>query len=1050
MSKYDDLVRKLKEIFQIDRPELDFGVYRILNARAAEVSDYLENGLKSKVVQSLAESGAGNLEALQKELTEKIAQYRADGMDPEAVPKVKELKQKIADLGSGSAEHENAVFTHLLTFFSRYYEKGDFISQRRFKGDTYAIPYGGEEVVLHWANKEQYYTKSGENFSNYGFKLDDGRSVKFKLVAADTAKDNRRDNDKERLFVLIEPHVRTYLDESGEECQVSLVPVEEVDGELVIRFDYKAMPKGAKQEALVSKAVEEILGESLVKERWLGLGQREPTEKNPQRTLLEKCLTAYTTKNTADYFIHKDLGRFLRREFDFYIKNEVMNLDDVQAAEKFSDIERSLRMVQTLRTIAFDLIAFFAQLEDFQKKLWLKKKFVVNTSYCITLDRISEQHYPLIAENKKQWEQWKNFGMLDDSTGGLLGQEAVGSVDFLKSHQFLMIDTALFPNSFKYLVLADVGELDNWLNGLMIHGDNFQALNLLQARYQATVNAIYIDPPYNTDATVIEYKNGYRESSWLSLIDSRLSLGKSLLRDDGVHVLTIDDYEHAPVRQLLDATFGADNYLATAAIRNNPSGRSTVKGFSVNHEFALFHSVNANSANVGRLPHNEEQKSRYDLSDEIGAYEWENFRKSSAGSDRASRPKQFFPLYVSKKTLAIRLPRLSWIEQKSSYEVLDECVGEEVAVWPVDVDGNEKVWRWGLDRTSNELHTLSVKSVKDGIRFEVYGRKYLNDAGLLPRTWWDKSSYSARDNGTRLLRDMFSASVPFDFPKALSAVVDSVKIGCPDKHGFVLDYFGGSGTTGHAVVSLNRQEKAGRKFILIEQGEYFDSVTKARVQKVVYSDEWKDGRPTAVHTGISHAFKVIKLESYEDTLNNLSLTRTEAQQSLLNGLPKEAKQGYLLRYMLDVESRGSLLSVEHFKSPFSCKLNVTVDSAGAYEQRDIDLVETFNYLIGLSVKHIDFKLDIGFATVTGVLHTGEKVLVVWRDVERVDYEKLNRLCEKLAINPSDSEFDVVYINGDHNIPTVFSSTAAEGGVTKTLKIRQIEPEFMSRMFNMDA
>jgi len=140
MSKYDDLVRKLKEIFQIDRPELDFGVYRILNARAAEVNDYLGNGLKTKVVKSLAESGASNLDALQKELFEKAAQYRADGMDPDTVPKVKELKQKIADLGSGSAEHENAVFTHLLTFFSRYYDKGDFISQRRFKGDTYAIP----------------------------------------------------------------------------------------------------------------------------------------------------------------------------------------------------------------------------------------------------------------------------------------------------------------------------------------------------------------------------------------------------------------------------------------------------------------------------------------------------------------------------------------------------------------------------------------------------------------------------------------------------------------------------------------------------------------------------------------------------------------------------------------------------------------------------------------------------------------------------------------------------------------------------------------------
>ena len=203
MSKHDDLVKKLKEIFQIDRPELDFGVYRILNARVVEINDYLENRLKAKVVQSLAASGATTKEGVQKELKEKEAQYLADGIDPETVPKVRELRLKLADYGAGTSEHENAVFTHLLTFFSRYYDNGDFISQRRYKGDTYAIPYAGEEVVLHWANKDQYYTKSGENFSNYAFKLDDGRSVRFRLVTADTAKDNRKDNDKERRFVRV-------------------------------------------------------------------------------------------------------------------------------------------------------------------------------------------------------------------------------------------------------------------------------------------------------------------------------------------------------------------------------------------------------------------------------------------------------------------------------------------------------------------------------------------------------------------------------------------------------------------------------------------------------------------------------------------------------------------------------------------------------------------------------------------------------------------------------------------------------------------------------
>jgi adenine-specific DNA-methyltransferase len=259
MSKYDDLVKKLKEIFQIDKPELDFGIYRILNARVGEINDYLDNRLKAKVGASLAASGAANVESLQKDLKEKEAQYRSDGIDPDTVPKIIDLRQKIADYGVGTSEHENAVFTHLLTFFSRYYDKGDFISQRRYKGDTYAIPYAGEEVMLHWANKDQYYTKSGENFSNYAFKLDDGRTVRFRLVTADTAKDNRKDNDKERRFVLIDPHTRILIDDEGDEYEEELLPVEEINGELVLRFEYKAMPKGTKQDALVLEAVNTLL-----------------------------------------------------------------------------------------------------------------------------------------------------------------------------------------------------------------------------------------------------------------------------------------------------------------------------------------------------------------------------------------------------------------------------------------------------------------------------------------------------------------------------------------------------------------------------------------------------------------------------------------------------------------------------------------------------------------------------------------------------------------------------------------------------------------------
>jgi adenine-specific DNA-methyltransferase len=205
--KFQELVAKLREIFQIDRPELDFGIYRILNARAGEINDYLQNRLAEKVRQHSPQGSAASAEQLQASCKRREAAVPSlDGIRPRYRAQGAGTTRQAGAVPAGSSEHENAVFSHLLAFFSRYYEQGDFISQRRYKGDTYAIPYAGEEVMLHWANKDQYYTKSGENFSNYSFKLEDGRTVHFRLAAADTAKDNRKDNDKERRFaLLIEP-----------------------------------------------------------------------------------------------------------------------------------------------------------------------------------------------------------------------------------------------------------------------------------------------------------------------------------------------------------------------------------------------------------------------------------------------------------------------------------------------------------------------------------------------------------------------------------------------------------------------------------------------------------------------------------------------------------------------------------------------------------------------------------------------------------------------------------------------------------------------------
>lgn len=1025
-AKLQELVNRLREIFQIDRPELDFGIYKVLNARATEISYYLEHRLAAKAKAVLSKSANTQYELLARELKDKEAQYQADGIEPDTVPKIQELRRQLAQENTETLENENAVFSHLLTFFSRYYDQGDFISKRRYKGDTYAIPYAGEEVILHWANKDQYYTKSGENFTNYSFKLKDGRAVNFRLIAADVAKDNRKDNDKERRFVIATQRTVIRIDDNGDEYEEKLLPIEEVKGTnedvLLIRFEYSAQPKGMKQETLITKAVETILDHPNVKSRWLDLTNRAPTEKNPQRTLLEKHLFNYTTKNTADYFIHKDLGAFLRRELDFYIKNEVMNLDDVQNASSFSDIEKNLRMIQCFRSIALELIDFLAQIENFQKKLWLKKKFVVSSHYCITVDRIPEEMYPEIIDNEAQWSQWNKLGVWN--------KNAPGTIDDLKSSLYRMVDTSLFSDTFKAKVLRASQNLDKNIDGILIHSDNFQALNLMQERYKEKVKYIYIDPPYNTNSTPILYKNEYKHSSWASLMQDRLQKGMKLLKFDGVKTVAIDDSEMVNLSTILEEV-APEHTLSRITVVHNPKG-SITRNFNRIHEYALFLTRDGLSGSIARTL--EENSSPRKM------------RRWGENSRRIDRRLSFYPIYLQNgKIVDIGVVPEDDFHPSGKNVIMSDG---RIEVWPIDQDGVERRWNFGLDSIRDNLDRIAAINTKG--EWDLF----VTHEQTVPKTVWSGGEFDAGKYGNSLLINMLGEK-RFDFPKSINLVKKCVSLATQgDSDAIILDYFGGSGTTAHAVIDLKRQaisagQKSNTSFILVEQGEYFDKVTKPRVIKAVYSQDWSEGKPVSSETGISQCFKIIKLESYEDTLNNLQLSRSTTQDDLFEKLPQQAKDDYLLHYMLEVESRDSLLSVKDFQKPFDYMLNIAIDSAGAFAKQKIDLIETFNYLIGLEVNQIDAHIEKGYATVTGILPNGESCLVLWRDCDKLDYEGVNKLCDLLAINPINNKYDVVYINGDHNIPNVFTQTMEEGGNTRTLKLRQIESEFLSRMFFME-
>ena len=1038
-TQFSALVSKLKEIFQINRPDLDFGVYRILNARSDEIAEFLDKRLKTKVEQylgeaksSLDENAIKELEAeLKAEFGKRAFNEQGELIDAEAIESA--LGQKYIALTQADAHQmtdQSQVYSHLLTFFSRYYDEGDFISQRRYKGDTYAIPYSGEEVMLHWANKDQYYTKSGEMFSNYRFKLNDERSVLFRLVSADTARENRKDNDKDRRFIIVtEPKTFTRIDEDGEEFEETIVPFSIQNNELTILFEYATLPKGSKQETLNIESYNKIVSAEVLTTDWLNdLAQPAPTEKEPKRTVLHKHLSTYTQKNTADYFIHKDLGKFLRHELDFYIKNEVMHLDDVVSTDQFIQIERQLSIIKCLRQIGLEIISFLASLEDFQKKLWLKKKFVVSAEYCITLDRVDESLYPEIAENTAQWQQWEDLGFKGTDAGW-------GTVDYLKQHQALMVDTSLFSPEFKAELLKRIDDLDAQTDGLIIHSDNFQALNLISEKYQQQIQFIYLDPPYNTDATPIIYKNGYKSSTWLTMLENRISSSINLLRKNGVFSLAIDDTELSNLSSFLEKTYsGYDQYKTI--VNHYPGSGTGRSNVTRTHEYALF------------MVPKDMDILRGEASD--GGIRERGFCRSGQGENnfRYGRPNSFYAVLVNPQNYEIvgveQPPELG-----TSYPTGNTINGYK-RVYPLGQDGSERCWTLSYETAKTIIE--NDKNILFSSQNFVIKRRYFDEASrwLLPSLWVE-SKFSAVSHGTNLLTHLFGSGGKFSYPKSLYTVKTAIEAATHhNDESLLCDYFAGSGTTAHATIALNREDHGNRKYILVEQGEYFDTVIKPRIQKVVYSADWKEGKPTNSESGISHCLKVVKLESYEDTLNNLELVRKGAQQTLLaeqqtSTKPEDqnAYSDYLMHYMLELESKDSLLNVKDFLKPFSYQMNITTDSAGAFERKNIDLVETFNYLIGLNVQEVDYQLDKGYVQITGKLRTGEYTTVLWRDCEKIGYAELDQLLAKLKINPNDGEYQLIYINGDHNVASKYINKEGE---EKQLKVRSIEQTFLKNMF----
>jgi len=995
---FQQLKEQLREMFQLDRGDLDFGIYRVMNQKREDVTKFLDEQLLPQVREVLGDYQPAGMAGAKDELNKTIASLKDAGVDPETSPKVQELKQKLSqsvDVG----KLENEIYSDLYNFFKRYYSDGDFMSMRRYKEGVYALPYEGEEVKLHWANHDQYYIKTSENLKNFTFKAANGQRVRFEVVAGGTETNNNKAQEgKERRFILHDD-----------------APTEMMGDELVIRFEYRPDADKRKQDALNQEAIDAL--SPLAEITSAGLLEPAPTEKKKDRTVLEKYLTEYTAKFSFDYFIHKDLGKFLRRELDFYIKNEIFHLDDIEN-ENAPKVESYLGKVKAMRQVAGKIIQFLAQLEDFQKKLWLKKKFVLETHYCVTLDHIidsdvADSLLPVIAENADQNAEWVKLFAIDD----LDGYAETLSVDFLKANDKLLVDTKFFDVDFKYAVLSVFDDLDAQTDGLLINSENFQALNLLRGTYKKSIQTVYIDPPYNTVHSAIIYKNQYKHSSWLSLINNTLPIIQEFWAPNFSFGMAIDDYEYTNLSMLLKSTYPHLDY-SLAVVNHHPQGSGG--RLSRTHEYYIMLSEESSPQYLG--------KPKEDYSEE------RSFMRSGTAENnyRSGRWNSFYALLLDEESQTIigTEPPVP-LGEEFPLEHTDDGFKR---IYPINSRGEERVWRSSYETGTRRVQNGEIAITMRGSIYQLIDHEGKRETLF---SNWIGSEFNAGTQGTSVLDDL-GLNGEFDYPKSVKTLETGLWAqSFGNTENIILDYFAGSATTGHAVVNLNREDGGSRKYILVEMGDYFNKVTKPRIEKVVFSKEWKSGKPVKM-AGIKQLIKYHTLEQYEDSLDNLIIEKSDTQAVLLDSNDALNEQ-YMLGYMMEMETKGSpsLLNIDSFADPFAYQLRITRDDDT--QTVNVDLIETFNYLLGLTIRTIDRDKN-GIVTVVGTNSLGENCLIIWRNVNDVDSGALETWFGK-RYSSKDFEFDAIYVNGDNNIENL----KVDGDLWK---VRLIEAEFSRLMFDV--
>jgi adenine-specific DNA-methyltransferase len=770
--------------------------------------------------------------------------------------KVKEeIDEEILKVKARYPDFEEELYDKLYTFFKRYISESGAIlfNQTPFHNNVYEKIYtDDEDVVLFWKTKNLYYVKTDRVFKSMPIEFD---GLRFFFDASEI--EYKKNNEKREVIYELQGI------ENG-----------------VIVFKVKYSERGRKTNT------EEIL--KTLKRAGIRVSEEQ----------LQNAFRIFEKQSEVDYFINKNAREFLKEQFKLWLYQYLVDGTEDWSKERIDKLN-------ILRNIAYKLIDLVAQFEEELVKIWNKPKFVINSNYVITLDRIAKHgekglevirkilNHPNLQE---QIREWKELGIVDDS---FRVEEVLEEDGLSEKYQFLPVDTKYF----KDLELEIIGLFDNLdqaLDGWLIKSENYQALNTILNKFREKVQTIYIDPPFNKeqDADYL-YIVKYKDSTWITMLENRLRLAKELLNERGSIFVRCDYNGNMYVRLLMNEVFGEENFRNEIVV-----GRTRTApyiGTSPEKAGVYFKSLMVVYDNLYLYSKSENFYNKFSegiIAERREAY-WKDF-------------KTFFDRDYNRYELLGIIPEegCSWMWRKEYAEQAVKNYQEYLKVAEKENITLEEYW----ERTGKKL---------DFIRKEGNTIKY----------WVPPEKKVSHNNWT----DLEGYGRNWHFPTENSEILLKRVIESTSNEGdLVMDFFLGSGTTTAVAHKLKR------KWIGVEMGEHFWTVVLPRMKKVLAYDKTgiskeKDVKEKYNERNAGGFFKYYELEQFEDTL-------AKVVYEDLDPLAIKGKSIYEQYIFMRDKKMSDALELDYEKG------NVRVDLSKLYD--NIDIAETLSNLLGKWIKRI--------------------------------------------------------------------------------------------------